>query len=441
MEDFQNVNPDIPLTKYCRNSTNREGDTFVGIKSESIDGEHNLSIHFPVGYRISDKEDDVRDEILELISILQEYNDEKSRISKITPEQVLKTEMFPVQAYMTVIMEYLNNGYYQITEEQFARGTTGKIHWPKTILLETKNAIPTEHGMVYPNYRVKQYNETDKDLITEINKFCVYQSYVRLGWIYKLPLPQKPRPVDDIQLYKEFLHTKKLRTNVDKDKRLFQSMLDILNFENTTDDPEQFYFGTNNFEYIWERIIQATFGNVEKEYYFPRTNWLLNFGSKRVNRALEPDTIMKESEDIFILDAKYYKYGVTRNPSDLPNSSSINKQLSYGEYVKYNEKFDKQRNSGMEVYNAFLMPYDSHEKVYNPEGKSINYYSIGEAVSEWKDGKDKYQKVQGILVDTKWLIRNSVRPSENEIFKLSQSIKNSVSENNGSTIYRTDDFF
>lgn len=429
MSGFQDVNPDMPLTQYCRNATNREGDTFVGIKSENIDGKHNLSIHFPLGYKISDTEDVVRDEILELVTVLQEYNDERSRISKISPEQVLKTVRFPVQAYMTVIMEYLNNGYYQIKEEQFARGTAGQVHWPRTVLLETKNAIPTENGIVYPKFRVKQHNETDKDLITEINKFCVYQSYVRLGWIYKLPLPQKPRPVDNIELYREFLNEKKLRTNVDKDKRLFQSMLDILNFENTTDDPEQFYFGTNNFEYIWERLIQATYGNVEKDYYFPRTKWLLNIGRERENAALEPDTVMKDDKDIYILDAKYYKYGVTRLPFDLPNSSSINKQISYGEYVTYNEKFVEERKNGMEVYNAFLMPYDSKYEIYNFKKQVDNYYSIGEAISEWKDGKEKYQRVQGILVDIKWLIKNNIRPSGIEILKLSEAIKNSIEEN------------
>lgn len=429
MSGFQNVNSDMPLTQYCRNATNREGDTFVGIKSENIDGKHNLSIHFPLGYKISDTEDVVRDEILELVTVLQEYNDERSRISKISPEQVLKTVRFPVQAYMTVIMEYLNNGYYQIKEEQFARGTAGQVHWPRTVLLETKNAIPTKNGIVYPKFRVKQHNETDKDLITEINKFCVYQSYVRLGWIYKLPLPQKPRPVDNIELYREFLNEKKLRTNVDKDKRLFQSMLDILNFENTTDDPEQFYFGTNNFEYIWERLIQATYGNVEKDYYFPRTKWLLNIGRERKNAALEPDTVMKDDKDLYILDSKYYKYGVTRLPFDLPNSSSINKQISYGEYVTYNEKFAEERKNGMEVYNAFLMPYDSKYEAYNLKKQVDNYYSIGEAISEWKDGKENYQRVQGILVDTKWLIKNSIRPSGSEILKLSEAIKNSIEEN------------
>ena len=426
MEEFINVSPDISLTKFCRNATNREGDTFVGIRSEIIDGKHSISIHFPIGYEISDSEETVRDEILELVSVLQEYNDEKSRISQIAPEQLLKTVRFPVQAYLTVIFEYLNNGYYQIKEKQFVKGTSGNVNWARTVKQESSNAIPTKKGFVFTNYRVKKHNETDKDLITEINKFCVYQSHIRLGWIYKLPLPQKPRPIDDIQAYREYLNDCILRTNVDNDKRLFQAMLDILNFENPQETEEQFYFGTNNFEYIWERLIQATYGNVEKDYYFPRTKWLLNIGRERENAALEPDTIMKESGDVYILDAKYYKYGVTLIPSDLPNSSSINKQISYGEYVKFDKKFEQERIGGMEVYNAFLMPYNSKETIYNYEGEIKNYFSVGEAVSEWKDGNEKYQRVQGILVDIKWIIKNSIRPSNEEIRKLSNAIKNSI---------------
>ena len=427
MEGFINVSPDTPLTKYCINASNKEGDTFVGIKSEIIDGEHELSICFPIGYEISEDEEVVRNEIIELISVLQEYNDDQSRISKINPEQVLKTVRFPVQAYMTVILDYLNNGYYQITEEQFKQGISGPIHWPRTIKQE--QPIVTRKGFVFPKYRVKQHNETDKDLITEINKYCVYQSHLRLGWIYKLPLPPKTGRVHNLDIYRQYLHDRILRTNLDKDKRLFQSMLDILNFENALDNPNQFYFGTNTFEFIWERLIQSTYGNVQKEYYLPRTKWLLKIGSEKDNTPLNPDTVMKVSGDVYILDAKYYKYGVSEKVSDLPNSASINKQITYGEYVKVNEKFESERKAGMQVYNAFLLPYNSRKDTYNIDEKIENYYSIGEAVSEWKDSKECYQRVQGILVDVKWIIKNSIRPNEIEIIKLSNAIKKSLREN------------
>ena len=420
MEDFINMNPDTPLTEYCRNASNREGDTFVGIKSEYVDGKHSLSIHFPIGFEISQNEEIVRDEIISLISVLQVYNDQQSIISKIMPEQLLKTVRFPVQAYFTVLADFLNNGYYQITEEQFKQRIAGPINWSRTIKMETP--IAQSNGIVYTKYRVKHHNETDKDLITEINRYCVYQSYLRLGWIYKLALPPEPHRRREINVYQSYLEGVLLRTNRDKDKQLFSAMADILNFENNTNDPDQFYFGTNRFEYIWEKLIQETYGNVRKEDYFPKTKWRLKFGSESDNTALEPDTVMRESDDIYILDAKYYKYGITQNPRDLPNSSSINKQITYGEHA-VNEIV----KDGESVYNAFLMPYDSKRQPYNQ--KDGYYYSVGEGVSSWKSSDESYQRVQGILVDIKFLIKNSIKPNNNEIIKLSKAIRASLEEN------------
>lgn len=420
MGDFIYFNPDTPLTEYCRNASNKEGDTFVGIKSENVDGKHSLSIHFPIGFEISQDEEIVREEIISLISVLETYNDQQSRISKIMPEQVLKTVRFPVQAYFRVLAEYLNYGYYQITEEQFKQGISGPINWSRTIKMETP--IAQKNGVVYTKYRVKHHSETDKDLITEINKYCVYQSYLRLGWIYKLPLPPEPLRKKEIEVYQNYLESAFLRANKDTDKQLFSAMLDILNFENNANNPDQFYFGTNRFEYIWEKLIQETYGNVRKEEYFPKTKWRLKFGSERENTALEPDTVMKESDDIYILDAKYYKYGITRNPKDLPNSSSINKQITYGEHV-----LNEIVKDGEMVYNAFLMPYDSNKQPYNEDEE--HYYSIGEGVSSWKESDESYQRVQGILVDVKFLINNMIKPNNKEIIKLSNSIKKSLEEN------------
>ena len=63
-----------PLYKYCKNATNREGDTFVGIKSELIDEKHSLTVYFPLGYKISQDDELVRNEIIQLLSVLQDYN-------------------------------------------------------------------------------------------------------------------------------------------------------------------------------------------------------------------------------------------------------------------------------------------------------------------------------------------------------------------------------
>jgi len=427
---YKEVDRNESLRNYCRNATDKEGDTFVGIKSEIIDGKHMLTINFPIGYDIADNEDDVRSEIVELVAVLQEYNDQASRISKIMPEQVLKTVRFPVQSYFYVMFDYLNNGTYMVKEEKYTPGISGPISWGQTIRKEQPIVQP--NGFIYSQYRVKTHSDTDKDLITEIYNYCVYQSYLKLGWIYKLQPLRKPVRKRDNATYIKYLHSKFLQTNRDNDKRLFSAMLDILNFCNSDDKPERFYFGTNSFEYVWERLIQFTFGNVDKARFFPKTKWTLRIGNQRENHPLEPDTIMQVNNDIYILDAKYYKYGTTLNPRYLPNSSSINKQISYGEYVAINEKFQDERNKGMRIFNAFLMPFNKMQVLYREDG---NYQSIGEATADWKSTKVEnraeysFEKVQGILVDVKKLISNKIKANNSEIIKLAEAIENSLQQN------------
>lgn len=419
------LNCDKPLYEYCKNATNKDGDTFVGIKSEIVDNKQSLNIYFPIGYCISQNESDVRNEILQLLSILQEYNDTQSVVSSIAQEQLLKTVGFPVQAYFRVISEYINNGPYQIKEDEFKRGQSGAISWSQT--RKKEKPIVTTQGFVYPIYRIRHHNETDKNLITEINQYCAYESFLKIGWLYNLPLIQKPIQTRGLEEYKIYLNNMTLYATKDNDKALFGAMKEILDFTNNKDWPEEFYFGTNKFEYIWERLVDETYGNQKKEDYFPKTKWILNIGNQKENKALEPDTIMKYGKDVYVLDAKYYKYGVTKNPQHLPESSSINKQISYGEYIKTHEKFENQRKLGMNIYNAFLMPYDSTHKPYDKENSK--YYPIGEAIAAWKDNLEDYHRVQGILIDVKHLMANSIKPNYKEIEELSKQILKSLESN------------
>ncbi len=426
-DDKLDISIDRPLYEYCRNATNREGDTFVGLKSELIDEKHCLSIHFPIGYEISQDENEVRNEIVNLISVLQEYNDEQSRVSKVSKEQLLKTVRFPVQAFLIVIVEYINNGPYQIKEEEYISANSGSVNWSRT--LKKEKPFVTKKGIIYPKYRVRHHNNSDKDLITEINKYCAYQSYLKLGWIYKLPPFPKPSRTRENSVYRSYLQSEFLKSNNDNEKQLFTAMIDILDFTNNSSDPEEFYFGTNNFEYIWEKLIESVYGNERKERYFPKTKWLLNIGSNRENTALEPDTIMKYEKNIYVLDAKYYKYGITKIARDLPSSSSINKQITYAEFIATNEKFKAERDDGIKIYNAFLLPYNHLHKPYNK--LDSNYYAIGEAVAEWKESNEDYERVQGILVDIKMVMNNTIKPNENEIINLSNKIVESLNKNKG----------
>lgn len=422
--EFNEVVLSKPLSEYCSNATNLEGDTFVGIKSEMTGDKHEVNVYFPIGYKISEKEENVRDEILDLVSVLQAYNDKQSRVSQISANQVLKTVRFPVQAYFRVIHYYLQHDYYKENEEVYIIGISGPINMRKTI--NRIQPIVQKNGFIFPNLMVRKNNDTDKHLITEINRYCVYESFLKLGWIYKYKLPQ-PAEVKNpnLKVYRGVLQQKLEHANNDTLKQLFQSMLAIIDFRNSVDDPEEFYFGTNNFEYIWEGLIDETYGVRNKTDYFPKTSWRLEFG-ERYNPALEPDSIMITNDHICVLDAKYYKYGHSGKHSDLPRSTSINKQITYAEYIAENSKFEKDREEGKDVLNAFLMPFSKTNNIF---GTSDNYFSIGEAVAEWKHSTKDYERVQGILVDVKALIANSTRPNRQEIKSLSKAIEESLKKN------------
>ena len=176
--------------------------------------------------------------------------------------------------------------------------------------------------------------------------------------------------------------------------------------------------GVNRFDPIWERLIDYVFGEDNKEQYFPHATWhIIRNGRVKQNSALEPDTIMKWNNKIYVLDAKYYQYGVSGVTGDLPATTSIQKQITYGKHIAEQIKEVEEDK----VYNAFIMPYDSNN--------SDKYKFVSVATADWEtydDNTRNYAYVLGILLDTKWLLSNYVRHNIAEIESLASQIEKSL---------------
>ena len=87
-------------------------------------------------------------------------------------------------------------------------------------------------------------------------------------------------------------------------------MRDMLVYIDERSSDKQYFFGTDFFENVWERMIDKAFGVEDKEQYFPRTCWLLDYGRDKEKRPLQPDTIMIYGDKCYVLDAKLYRYGL-----------------------------------------------------------------------------------------------------------------------------------
>lgn len=105
-------------------------------------------------------------------------------------------------------------------------------------------------------------------------------------------------------------------------------------------------------------------------------------------------------------------------------SPAVNKQITYGEYVSRNINFSGKNT----VFNAFLMPYnriENNEGIVPLEsnlGLKGEYEYIGEAFCDWKIHGLSYEVVQGIVVDTRYLMHHFTGNTTPQIILMANKI-------------------
>lgn len=396
------------IRSKCSINSNREMDTFVGLKCDNGD----ISIHFPLGYHISGDSKELRKDILLLFATLKANTGRRD--SEVAGSSFRFDEVeFPLQSYLYLLRDYNARGYYREQEVIYGSFPKGKISWNRTIKL--KKPYIQDNRVFYLDYITRKNTVREKELITLIHEYCVYESFDRVGWLFTKGMPEKPRIRRIDKMFRTVILDKMRNTFNDRNRQLFRHMLAILDYQGDAESAKSYTYGTYRFEYVWEKMIDKVFGIRNKADYFPKTSWYVD-GRYHHNASLEPDTIMIYQGNVYILDAKYYKYGVTLKLRDLPESTSINKQITYGEYVATQEQFQMLHDSSMKVYNAFLMPFDALGS-----GKR-DMVKIGQAVSSWKSNEEEYHKIQGLLIDVKMLMGIAVRQEESAIMRLAELI-------------------
>jgi len=402
------------LKEFCTVSEN-EVDDFVGLRF--VDG--NPQVVFPRGFRLPDDEKLLRRDVFRLLAAIQKFSGrhEGERPKNDMGEQALS---FPVLSYQYIIKDYLAHGYYTEKETNYIVAPRGKINWKRTIQKEDPQL--DNGNIIYLDFIVSRNRINSNNLLTKIHEYCVYESFYKIGWLFisSDALPKKPSIKLNRKLFLSVLRKELSRTFNDNKKRLFQCMINIISQEEESlDELPQVTFGVERFEYVWEGMINYVFGEDNREMYFPHAHWHIvsNHGFSVQSSELRPDTIAKVEDKIFILDAKYYKYGITRNPLHLPATDSIQKQITYGEFVKSNGLADADN-----IYSAFLMPYNMGEGE-----QPYKFVSVGTA--DWKpynEYTENYNYVIGILVDTRTLLETYAKHNYTEIVSLCSLIEESL---------------
>lgn len=393
----------LSLTEACVYDAKLNGDEFVGLKHEN----GKLSVQFPLGYKKSDDEKKIRKDILNLISVLSTFCEhEDSFILGLSSKNL--TSQFPIHAYMFLIYDFMNNGYYTENESVYRCSSSGKINWSRTIKQVRPEIV--QNSAVYFDFITKRTNHNESELISQIHKTLVYESFSKIGWLFSSFVPQKGTLSFNANLFRSVVKSKIAQSFDEKRLMLFHNMLLVIDYMDSSNDEKDFYFGTEHFECVWERLVDAVFGESDKEKFYPECHWFIE-GKGKANLSndfykkysLRPDTIMitdrgKENQKIFILDSKYYKYGVSKFDYDLPRTGSIVKQFAYAEYVENAPlSLPKEVRNSLnknEIYNAFILPGE------NESGAELHYF--GYSYADYKNETEKsYSKIYGILLDIK----------------------------------------
>lgn len=408
-------------------------DNFVGLKYKK----ESINIYLPLGYDINRIAEgkiitsiEIKTRILLLlksISLIKSFDNSKNSFG----QNVGENKEIPFNSFLWIINDYLNNGLYQEIDKKYDKKNHGKINWKKTLNSEH---YFSDNNVIFIN----PYYETNfqKDnLITELNNYCVKISCDFIGFLFgNITLPDTKINKERVRINKKYylnlLNKELMHSFNDRKKILLSHMKRIIDMSYDEDFETQGTYGTYRYEYVWEKIVNETLGtkSINISDYFPEAYWnIINKDKEKDKSKLRPDTILKDKQKskLYILDAKYYKYGITSNMKDLPHTDSIQKQITYGDHIANNNEIYKINSNN--IFNAFILPYNKNKNNFNLNN-NIEY--LGFAESDWrkKTTSHNYEKIALIFVDTKYLIDCYFKKDKFEIQSLIKSIEKVINQ-------------
>ena len=169
------------IRAHCHVNSNENGDRFVGIKADSEDA----VVYFPIGYELPETDAEIRMDIKHLIQVLSEFTTKAERLLAVNKFTAPQSVDFPINAYRTVIEDFLNKGckYYVETEQTYKAAAAGKQDWARTVrkqmpLIQSQEGV---RSFIFTKFEVRATKPNDTKRITRIHRFCVYEAFERLG--------------------------------------------------------------------------------------------------------------------------------------------------------------------------------------------------------------------------------------------------------------------
>ena len=315
-------------------------------------------------------------------------------------------ESFQFYSMVWLIRDYIDNGYYIETERVVRRGDQGRIDWKHT--LRHSGIYFDGNNLLYRDFYVQKNRLDEANLLAQIYKCCLAYSAECIGFLYNVSQTERSvfRMDSSADVGFMFYHVQKElgRTFNSYKQMLLRHLLTILKGRQGKIRAVSLCMHDKEFEYVFEFLVNSVFGTEVVQDFYNEYGYKID-GKRVAASKLRPDTIMKNpmdgNPDFYVIDAKYYNYGYTENPRDLPQASAIAKQIGYNYYLRQREK--------KTFYSIFLLPFakEAEEKPVKYIGYAANASSLlscADKVDKMDKVDEKMDKVAVCLVDLKTLV-------------------------------------
>lgn len=386
---------ELGLFSKCKNTYNETNADFVGIKYEN--GEP--TVYFPLGYEIPKDDYNCREAILSLLQTISLSNSIIKEIVGLN-DSFKEDYAFPLSSYLWILRDYFSNGIYKSRDRIIKKNGNGKINWKTTL---RQDPIISNGNLVYLDMYTEKNVITD-DIITQMHVLCLNESIKHIGWLFgNFQLRETIFSLDNKEYLLGVLNKALLNVNEDRVQSLLIHMRNILTgLDSVNEELSTKNYGVEGFEEVWEIIVAKLFGNQNVSLYKPVASYTLFGGVEKEKNPLRLDGLLKRNNTYYILDAKYYKFGLDFNYRSAPETTDVEKQIVYGECI------DKYHNKKYPVYNSFVIPYNKYN---NPKSDKYheNIVYVGYATASWKDydiNVKPYHYVAIIMVDCRFALDN-----------------------------------
>ena len=321
-------------------------------------------------------------------------------------------ESFQFYSMIWLIRDYIDNGYYTETERVVHRGSQGRIDWKHT--LRHSGIYFDGNNLLYRDFYVRKNRLDEANLLAQIYKCCLAYSAECIGFLYNVSRTERSVFRIDSTADVGFMcyHVQKElgKTFNTYKQMLLRHLLTILKGRQGKIRAVSLYMHDKEFEYVFEFLVNSVFGTEVVQNFYNEYGYKIKDENRDRYKCfsaskLRPDTIMENPNgsdpDFYVIDAKYYNYGYTKNPRDLPQASAIAKQIGYNYYLSKSEH--------KTFYSIFLLPFARGED--EKPVKCIGYAANASLFSSIADKADLktlndicFNVVAVCLVDLKTLV-------------------------------------